>query len=374
MINKYFDNSATSYPKPTQVGEAIVEYLEKVGGNYGRSAHGRSSKASSIVEECRDGIAEIFGIANPENMFFSANNTTTTNAILKGLDLNNKHVLVSPMEHNAVMRTLSFRQQSENIEVEILPHFSDGFIDIEKVKSVLKPNTALVCINHMSNVNGMVQDLHAIKNEIRDVLLFADVAQSGGKAEVKVSDWGIDFISFTGHKGLFGPTGTGGGYIKNPNLVKTFVHGGTGSKSDSFEMPDFMPDKFEAGTPNLVGIVGLNAAIKNVPEKLHTKQDYYEMFRQIKEIENLKVVCANDEKNQGNTFSFYHEELSSSELSMRLHDDFGIETRAGLHCAPMAHKLLGTFDIGGTCRIAVSDYHTKADFEYLINALKTISS
>ncbi|HOG43727.1 MAG TPA: aminotransferase class V-fold PLP-dependent enzyme [bacterium] len=370
-INKYFDNGATSFPKPPEVAEEIAGYLNEIGGTYGRSYHSKAIQVSKIVEETRNMFAKMINAHNSSNIVFTHNATHGINTVLKGLNLKNCEVAVSVLEHNAVMRPLTAIAEQNSIKIRFIPSFSDGLIDVSKVSEVITEKTALVVVNHMSNVNGVIQPVEEIKEIIGDKPILVDAAQSGGHIKIDVLK-GLDFVAFTGHKGLLGPTGTGILYIRNPEMLDSFIEGGTGSRSESVEMPQFMPDKFEAGTPNIAGIFGLRAALMNRPVPAHSFKELAQLIENIEEIDGFNVVRANDINNQGALFSILSSVMDPSVLGMKLFEKYSIETRIGLHCAPLAHKHLGTFP-QGTVRISFSPYHTNEDIEYLINSLREIS-
>ena len=370
-INKYFDNGATSFPKPPEVAEEIAGYLNEIGGTYGRSYHSKAIQVSKIVEETRNMFAKMINAHNSSNIVFTHNATHGINTVLKGLNLKNCEVAVSVLEHNAVMRPLTAIAEQNSIKIRFIPSFSDGLIDVSKVSEVITEKTTLVVVNHMSNVNGVIQPVEEIKEIIGDKPILVDAAQSGGHIKIDVLK-GLDFVAFTGHKGLLGPTGTGILYIRNPEMLDSFIEGGTGSRSESVEMPQFMPDKFEAGTPNIAGIFGLRTALMNRPVPAHSFKELAQLIENIEEIDGFNVVRANDINNQGALFSILSSVMDPSVLGMKLFEKYSIETRIGLHCAPLAHKHLGTFP-QGTVRISFSPYHTNEDIEYLINSLREIS-
>lgn len=364
--NLYFDNAATSFPKPKELGEVTLRYLDLEGGTYGRSFHGRAFETSKKVELCRETLAHLLGIKQAEKLCFTFNATTALNTVIKGLTLEGKTVWVSPLEHNAVMRPL---RSLANVEVKVLPHFQDGLIDIESCSFDQK--TALVIVSHMSNVNGLIQPIKEIKEKMGEIPLLVDAAQSAGSVTLAAEAWGIDYLAITGHKSLLGPTGTGALYMKDEKALRPLCAGGTGSRSESEEMPTELPDKFEAGTPNTVGIIGLLASLENKPRPQHFKDDFLSFARELKKNSHYKVYSAFDEKNQGELLSLNSVKMDCSSLGQKLYRDVGFETRVGLHCAPLAHRTLGTFP-EGTLRIAPSPYHTKADLEFLLKALEEI--
>ncbi len=370
-MNLYFDNCATSFPKPAAVAEAMVRHLNETGGTYGRSAYPRILQSTRLVEECRDQLAAKMGTSEAGKIILTANATTALNLMIHGICKRGGHVLTSSMEHNAIARPLEHLRQLGIIEWELLESGPDGRILVDKIASKLRPNTILVAICHMSNVNGMAQSPGEIKRAIGEIPLLVDASQSLGSHPVEVDKWGIDFLAFTGHKSLLGPTGTGGAFIRYPEMVEPLLFGGTGSGSDSLSMPSFVPDRFEAGTPNITGIHGLNAALKNRPVTQHSKDDFAALLQEVKRNTNYKVRCADDFEHQGKLFSVVHKTLSSSELALRFYEGFGIECRAGLHCAPLAHRHLGSFPTGD-CRFSLSPYHTPEELNYLAKAIHDV--
>lgn len=371
FFNGYFDNAATSFPKPAQVAEEIGRYLNEIGGPYGRSAYDRVLAVSRVVEETRDLLAALLHADTARNVIFAGNATIALNTALHGLEGKSGHVLISPLEHNAVMRPLWEKCRRGSLLFEVLPHRPDGLIDTDRIGRCLREDTLLVIVNHQSNVNGLIQPLAGIKKAIGSIPLLVDAAQSLGHVPVDIIEMGIDYCAFTGHKGLLGPTGTGGLFLREPERMSPFILGGTGSHSVSWEMPEFLPDRLEAGTPNIAGLFGLNAAIKNRPAPWHTPEDLQMLIRCLKQTPGLTVYCASEFSAQGPVFSMNHQALDCSEFGDRLFRRFQIETRIGLHCAPMAHQTIGTFP-RGTVRVAVSPYHTRQDFERLILAVEQV--
>ncbi|MBN1144575.1 MAG: aminotransferase class V-fold PLP-dependent enzyme [Bacteroidales bacterium] len=369
--NTYFDNASTSWPKSPAVAYAMSDFLLKTGGTYGRAAYQRVYRTSAMIEECRNELADVMGVKESENIAFTQNATHAINTILSGLDLHDCEVLVSPLEHNAVMRTLNHLKETRNVVWKIVAAKEDGTIIPEKIPEMVNERTKLVIINHESNVNGVVQPVEKVRSFIGDLPLMIDSTQSLGNVPFEGDKWGVDFIAFTGHKGLLGPTGTGGFYVRNTELLTPLVYGGTGSRSESFEMPLFAPDKFEAGTHNTVGIAGLLAALKNRPECGWKSSDLDVLIEKLQNIPGVRVLTATQPVNRGHVFSLVHERLTPSAIASRLYDRFEIEIRAGLHCAPMTHQYLGTFP-HGSARFAPSLYHTRVDMVSLGNALKII--
>lgn len=372
-LNNYYDNAATSFPKPKEVADAVFDYINHCGGTYGRSAYRRVVDATMCVEECRDSIAKLLN-AESEKVFFSQNATHSANLIIQGLSTEIVNIAVSPLEHNAIMRPLEHLYKLNGVKYCVLPHISDGRIDTEKLDSFfLKNRTDLVVINHQSNVNGVVQPLEEIckiaKN--RGVKIMIDVTQSIGSMNIDVRLLDVDYLIFTGHKNLNGIMGVGGAYIKEYKTIRPLIYGGTGSKSDSYDMPQSVPDIFEAGTPNIPAIVGLNAAINAVKVLNHTKNDFLDFILELRKNRNIKLFTSNDLSCQGEVISIIHNKLTVSEFSDTLYNNFKIELRSGLHCSPLAHKTLNTFP-SGTVRISPSCFHSVKDFEYLLNSIYSV--
>lgn len=365
----YFDNGSTGFPKPPEVSRAVADYLAAEGGTYGRAAYGRAWEATRRVEECRDRVGRLLGLDSGDRVFFTPNATAALNTVLKGLDLAGKKVWVSPLEHHAVMRPLAYLRETAGARTEVLPHLRDGRIDPDALRRTGPEDAALIVVNHQSNVNGAIQPLDEIYAWAGGVPVLVDAAQSLGCVPVAARQ--ADYVAFTGHKGLLGPTGTGGFYARQPQLLRPLLHGGTGSRSESYEMPEAWPDRFEAGTPNVAGLIGLGAALQHRPQARHTFADFLDFMQSVVALPGIRVWKAEDPNAQGELFSFGHDRIPPSELARRLYENAGIETRAGLHCAPLAHRTLGTFP-AGTVRAALSPYHAPRDLEFFVESLASV--
>lgn len=370
-MNLYFDNASTSFPKPPEVAGEIARYLNDAGGTYGRAAYPRIVEATGMVERCRDAVARLMGVGDASKIAFTGGATMAINTVLQGFGLpRGARVLVSPLEHNAVMRPLA----AMGVEAVAMPAFADGRIDLSKLENVDLKDIALVVINHQSNVNGVVQPLAEICEwaHSRGIRVLADCSQSLPYSTLAADLWGLDYAVFTGHKGLLGPTGVGGFYAREPLSIEPLAYGGTGSRSESYEMPEAWPDRFEAGTPNLAGIAGLLAALENRPAAAHSRGDFLDLVSAVAGLSGFRVFGALSAEYQGELFSVAHERLGAAGLADALWSSYGIEVRAGLHCAPAAHRFLGSFP-GGTVRFAAGPYHKAQDFEVLLRALTEIS-
>lgn len=370
-MNGYFDNASTSFPKPEDVGRSILSYLS-LGGTYGRSSHQKTFYVSKVVEDTRSLLAKQLGIANSENLIFCSSATEAANTIIQGFPFSSKgKILLDSMSHNAIARPIFRKYQQQGILMQEIPHLSDGLIDIESLGRVDTKNVELIVVNHVSNVNGVKQNVQAIKEYFGNIPLLVDVSQSVGKESINASLWNADYLVFTGHKGLLGPTGVGGFYAKNTALIDPFKYGGTGSLSESLAMPNFSPDKFEAGTPNVLGIFGLNGALNSKLEPFHSRSDFEDFLSEIKKLKFYKFFGAIDFANQSELFSLCHQNISNDDFAFRLDREFNVQVRTGLHCSPMAHKAIGTYP-HGTVRFAPSIYHRPEDLDRLLAILFSI--
>ena len=370
----YMDNAATSWPKPQCVSEDMTEALRNYGGNPGRGGHRLALAAGELLYETRDRTADFFGCEDAFRVTFTQNITMAINLVLKGFLRQGDHALVSPMEHNAVMRPLS----AMGIDFDILPGTSNGLIDPDQISRFIHPNTKMLIVCHESNVNGAVQPLREIGalTHKYGLYLLADCAQSAGHFPLHIENDNIDFLCFTGHKGLMGPTGTGGvvfGSRVNTDEIKPLIQGGTGSLSESFEQPGFLPDRFESGTQNVCGLAGLNAGLKWIEEqgieKLRedVKSLMDELISGLKTIPGIHVYAG-----EGQVLSITIDGLDNGDAAAELEERWGIMTRIGLHCAPLAHHTLGTFP-NGTIRFAVSPFTTHEQIQTCIRACRTLA-
>ncbi|NLI79206.1 MAG: aminotransferase class V-fold PLP-dependent enzyme [Candidatus Riflebacteria bacterium] len=369
--SRYFDNAATSFPKPPGVARAMARYLDELGGPYGRAAYPRAREVSRVVERARDRVAEMLGTALATRVVFQPNATTAINTVLHGILYNGGKVVVSPLEHNAVMRPLAALQQRGALRWEVMPHLPDGTVDVARLSGWLAPDVRLAVVNHMSNVNGVVQPLAAIKAALGPVPLLVDASQSLGAVPMRADDWGIDYLAFTGHKGLRGPTGTGGLFLRRPGTVAPLILGGTGSASDRYEMPDDLPDRFEAGTGNIAGIFGLLAALEEPLAARHTPEDFHWLVAELRTLPGVTVYGAADPGRQGELVSIAVTGRDPAQVGDDLTGRFDIAVRTGLHCAPLAHRTLGTFP-HGTVRLAPSPGHSRDDLACLLGAIRAV--
>ncbi|NWG01932.1 MAG: aminotransferase class V-fold PLP-dependent enzyme [Syntrophaceae bacterium] len=378
----YFDNPATSWPKPPQVKEAMNKFMEEVGANPGRSGHALSIEAARIIYEAREALTTLFHVKDSSRVVFTLNATESINLALKGLLKYKDHVLTSSMEHNSVMRPLRDLER-RGIAVTVVPCFEDGTLDPREMEKRIQSNTKMIVLNHASNVTGTLLPVREVGKIAReyDLLFLVDAAQTAGAYSIDVERDKIDLLAFTGHKSLYGPQGTGGlviGERINEREMTPLKQGGTGSRSEFEQQPDFLPDRFESGTPNGVGIAGLLAGIRFVLEKGVEKIRQNEMtltqklIEGLKEIHQLKLYGPENLNDRVATLSFNFSHLSPSEGAFRLEKEFGILCRPGLHCAPAAHHTIGTFP-EGTIRFGLSVFNTEEEIKVALQAVSLIA-
>ena len=378
----YFDNAATSWPKPPGVAEAMVHFMEKVGANPGRSGHRLSVEAGRIVYGAREALAELFNAPDPLRIVFGANVTEALNLALRGLLRPGDHVVTSSMEHNSVMRPLRALEE-RGVALTVVPCSPAGFLNPADLETALRPETKLLVLNHASNVVGSLLPVHEAGKIARrhGCLLLVDAAQTAGAHPIDVQADCIDLLAFTGHKALGGPMGTGGLVIGERVPVDEFeplARGGTGSRSEHEEQPDFLPDKYESGTPNTVGLAGLAAGVRWASgQGVNAIRDYeialaQQLITGLQAVPEITVYGGLDATRQTATVSFNVTGLEPSEVGLRLDEEYGVMCRVGLHCAPAAHRTIGTFPTG-TVRFGLSYFNTLEEVEMALNAVREIA-
>jgi cysteine desulfurase family protein len=375
----YLDNTATSWPKPNTVVESIADYLTNYGGSPGRSGHAFALKAARNVFETRELLAGFFNADSSDRVIFTSNATTASNIAFKGILKKGDHVITSHMEHNSTIRPLRHLEQKGIIELSIIDCDKNGNIDFDLLKNSFRQNTKLVSTIHGSNIIGITLPIDKIGAlcKSKNVLFHVDAAQTAGFLPIDVQKNNIDILTFTGHKKLLGPSGTGGLVLKNTVEIDTLIHGGSGSKSESETHPDFYPDKLEAGTPNTVGIIGLKAGLefilKQGQENIinHSRQitDYF--LDLLIDIDELKIHGPGKGGNILPVISVTSDFFPPDKIASILDKEYGIMTRSGLMCSPLGHKALGTFP-QGTLRFSPGFFTTQKDIDYTINSLKQI--
>ena len=398
----YLDNAATSFPKPPEFMEAMMHFMKEVGANPGRSGHYKSVEAGTIVENARTGLATLFGISDPNRIVFAMNVTEALNTVFYGFLKKGDHVITTSMEHNSVLRPLRHLEKNSFISLSIARCDGKGFLDIDELVSHIRKETALIVVNHASNVCGTIQDIRAVRKAIGDIPFLIDAAQTAGCFPIDIETDGIDFLAFTGHKGLLGPQGTGGLFIREGLSVQPLIRGGTGSLSEEEYQPEFLPDALESGTRNNVGIAGLGAGVDFILEqgvdkiREHEKTLTAALLSQIRHISGVTVYGPLDADKQTATLSItfdsilppgsrydyggcgavnlelMEENVYPAEAGNILNTEYDILVRAGLHCAPIAHKTLKTFP-EGTIRISMGYFNTLEEMEITAKAIKKIA-
>ncbi len=358
----YLDHAATSWPKPKSVLRAMVGFLEKAGGNPSRSGHRLSIAAGRIIYETRESIAKLFSVPDPLKVIFTTNATASLNLVIQGILKPGDKVLTTSIEHNAVMRPLR-KLEKAGIQITVIACRPDSSLDLSELERLLDADTKMVIINHASNVTGIVLPIQTIGDMVRKTNAFfvVDAAQSAGTIPIDVQQMHIDFLTFSGHKGLLGPSGTGGLVLGNrikATDVSPIVLGGTGSKSEFEEQPEFLPDRFESGTLNGPGIAGLGAGVEEVLQKQVSSIQAYEtslakiLIEGLCNIPGIQVYGPKPEEPRTGVVSFTVQGKKVSEIGYRLDEEFEVLCRVGLHCAPAAHRTIGTFP-EGTVRWAI---------------------
>ncbi|MBN2032194.1 MAG: aminotransferase class V-fold PLP-dependent enzyme [Deltaproteobacteria bacterium] len=398
----YLDNAATSFPKPPQVRRAMMHFMEEVGANPGRSGHALSLEASRIVQNTRENLAGLFHVNDPTRIVFTLNVTESLNMVFSGFLREEDHVIVTAMEHNSVMRPLKYLENKGLIALSIAPCDRKGFLDLDELPKLLRKNTTLMVLNHASNVCGTIQDISAVRDAVGEVPLLVDAAQTAGCCPIDVEREGIDFLAFTGHKALLGPQGTGGLYIRKGLRLLPLKRGGTGSVSEKMEQPDFLPDAFESGTQNNVGIAGLGAGVdfilrEGLPRiREHERSLTAAFLKELYDVPGLAVYGPLKAEEQTSTVAitfesflptgtenvfsgcgsinlgWLEEGLSPSEAGSLLSEEYDILVRTGLHCAPLAHQTLGTYP-EGSIRLSMGYFNTLEEIKAAASAVRRIA-
>lgn len=365
----YLDNAATTFPKPDCVINAVADFMRKYGGNPGRGGHRLSEASAEKILECREEFVSLIGADSPEQIIFTKNTTEAINLAIKGVVKSGDEIIISSMEHNSVLRS-SIDLEKEGVIVKIVRADNKGCVNPEDVAALITPKTRLICTIHASNVVGTVNPVREICRIARKkgVLTLVDAAQSGGVLDIDTNC--ADMIAFAGHKGLYGPFGTGALYIRPGISLDTLIEGGTGSMSESALMPELLPDRFEAGTLNACGIAGLCEGIRFVK-----REGVIEKERELAKFLSEEMSAVKGARLLGDpgvgVAGLSLKEHDCVDISARLDSEYSIATRAGLHCSPMAHRTLGTIS-SGLLRLSVGYFNTKEEISAAAAALEKI--
>lgn len=378
----YFDNGSTSWPKAPGVAEAMSELLTKGAFNINRGNYEGAYEVEGLVLETREKLAKMFHCKDSKRVLFSPGITHSLNYFIKGFLKAGDHVIVSGIEHNAVMRPLR-QMEACGVTYDIAATAEDGSVTAEAVEELVRPETKAVIISHASNVCGTVLPIEAIGQvcQKHDLFFVVDSAQSAGTIQIDMEKCGIDFLAFTGHKGLLGPQGIGGFLISErlDAQMVPYIAGGTGSQSDSLDMPMNLPDKYESGTMNLPGIIGLHAALSYIEETgieyIHDKKMELTAYflEKLREFPNIRVVGKQDVQDRVAVVSLDFQGEDNAIIAFELEQNYGIMTRVGLHCAPIAHQSLHTYP-QGTVRFAFSASNTKEEIDRCIDGFRELFS
>ncbi len=385
MERLYFDNSATSHPKPPAVAAAVADYFTHVHASAGRGAYREAVASARMLADCRAAIARLFSCGPSDHVIFTLNGTDALNLALKSTLRGGDHVVTTVMDHNSVLRPLSALESQIGLEWTACEVDTETtLIDPAAIRAAIRPNTRLVAVCHASNVTGVLQPLAAIAQVCRErgVKLLVDAAQSAGHVPIDVAALGVDLLATPGHKGLLGPLGTGVLVIRGgvEREMRTVREGGTGSASELPAQPDALPDRFEAGSHNAPGIAGLLAAVRWVGEqgiealRRHELLLCRRMRERLSSIRGLTWFGPRDVEQRVGVFSLRMDGVEPEEVSSILESQFGVLSRSGLHCAPFAHRAIGTLERGGTTRLSFGPFTTEEHVNRVADALARIAA
>jgi len=377
----YLDNAASTWPKPPAVKEMMAEVIEDFAANPGRGGHTLAMKASKTVFRTRVQLSRLFGIQNPNNLFFYLNATQALNQAIKGFLKPGDHVVSSSVEHNSVRRPLEYMRRTAGVEITYVEPREDHLFYQEDFEKAIQPHTRLLVVSHASNLTGVIlpiAELGALAKQ-RGVAFLVDASQSAGVLPIHVEEMQIDMLAFPGHKGLYGPQGTGALYVHSDIDLEPLIHGGTGSQSEAVDQPTTRPDRYESGTVNTVGLAGLLTGVSYVMDKgvENIRQNEWQLTKrtitELKEIPGVEVYGPGIETERVGVISFNIDGVDASEVSFILDQQYGIATRSGYHCTPLGHKTAGT-EQRGAVRASFGIFNTEKDVEALIRAVQEIAS
>lgn len=377
----YFDNAATSWPKPEETLNAMDRYFHCIGASPGRSGHRLAIDAGRELMDTREVLAKLFGISDPLRIAFTRNATEALNIAVFGLLKPGDHVITSSMEHNSVMRPLR-EMAARGMQLTVVGCSPAGELDPKDVSDAIRSNTRAIFLTHASNVTGTIMPVAEVGTIARNhgLVFCVDSAQTAGSLPIDVTSMHIDLLAFTGHKSLCGPQGTGGLYIREglEKEISPIEQGGTGSRSEFESQPDFMPDKYESGTPNTIGLFGLNAGVRSVLSRgiEHIREKESDIAGRFIDglgtIAGVTVYGTGNPEKQIPVVSFTVSGASPSDLALEFDETYGIMCRPGLHCAPSAHRTIGTFPTG-TVRFGFGYYNTREQVHIALAAISNIA-
>ena len=375
----YLDNAATSFPKPKEVATAVYGFMVNNGTSSGRGSYKKAMQSDYIVYECRKLIGKLFNFDNPKKVVFTSNVTDSLNIAMRGILKENDHVITSGLEHNAVWRCLKTLERDINIKIDTVECSKDGITNPQDIKKYIKKDTALIVFTQASNVLGTIQPIREIGVIAREynIPFLVDSAQSAGAMKIDVKEDNIDILAFTGHKSLLGPMGTGGLIINTDIDIKPLKAGGTGGDSAYEYQPDYYPNHLETGTSNVSGIAGLREAIKFLNkegiENIHNKEKELTKYalEKLETVKDIEIYGPKDCEKMLSVISFNIKDKRPEDVGSILDQKYDIMLRAGLHCAPTAHSVIGTKE-RGTLRIGLGYFNEKEDIDKLVEALNNL--
>ncbi|AZO94717.1 aminotransferase class V-fold PLP-dependent enzyme [Halocella sp. SP3-1] len=375
----YVNNAATTWPKPERVYHQMDDFSRKSGLNPGRAGSLGVSAVERKIFEVRKKVGDLINTSDYSRVIFTSGSTESLNMGIKGLLERGDHVITTALEHNSVLRPLKKLERDEGIELSLLKINKEGKIDINELESRIKDNTRLIVTTHASNVIGTVLDIKEIGQlaKKRGITYLVDAAQTAGLFELDIKEMGIDLLALAGHKSLYGPAGIGVLYIGEGVELNTIKEGGTGTNSLATYQPDVLPDKYEAGTPNIAGIVGLGAGVDYIADTgcERIKEDELKLTERLldglKALDRIIIYGKLDIESRAPVVGFNIQGMASAELAYILENRFNILVRAGLHCAPLLHQALGT-DKQGMVRVSFSCFNTMEEVDIILNSLKEI--
>lgn len=375
----YLDNAATSFPKPKEVATAVYDFMVNNGTSSGRGSYKKAMQSDYIVYECRKLIGKLFNFDNPKKVVFTSNVTDSLNIAMRGILKENDHVITSSLEHNAVWRCLKTLERDINIKIDTVECSKDGITNSQDIKKYIKKDTALIVFTQASNVLGTIQPIREIGAIAREhnIPFLVDSAQSAGAMKIDVKEDNIDILAFTGHKSLLGPMGTGGLIINTDIDIKPLKAGGTGGDSAYEYQPDYYPNHLETGTSNVSGIAGLREAIKFLNkegiENIHNKEKELTKYalEKLETVKDIEIYGPKDCEKMLSVISFNIKDKRPEDVGSIIDQKYDIMLRAGLHCAPTAHSVIGTKE-RGTLRIGLGYFNEKEDIDKLVEALNNL--
>jgi len=376
----YLDNAATSFPKPQQVIDAVVDCLKNKGANPGRSSHQGALEASRIIFETREKLAQLFGVEDSSNIIFTLNATDALNLGIKGILKSGDHVITTSMEHNSVSRPLNTLAEQGVLVTKVKCDIK-GYPDLNELEKAINDKTKLIVTTHASNLTGTLMPIIEIADIVQKngLLYMVDAAQTAGSFPIDVQEIGIDMLACAGHKALLGPQGTGMLYISPDVELEELRQGGTGGHSEEPLQPRTRPDRYESGTPNTPGIAGLGAGIDFIQatgiDVIRKKEDklFHHLYGSLKEIDGVQLYGPQAEEPRAPVLSLNINDIGCHEVAFILDEAFGIAARPGLHCAPDAHRTIGTIETG-TVRLSLGFFNSEQDIDTAVKAIAQLAS